>query len=96
MISWSLTLTGLHINILRELAMDEHSRLPKSGHVGQWRLLMREGLIEHKGKDEPYKQGYTGFYITKRGRFILNMVEQDIAKYLQVKKGRVLKLAVNE
>lgn len=96
MISWTLTLTGLHIRILRELNEDVNTRLPKSGHVGQWRVLVREGLIEHKGKDEPYRTGYTGFYITKRGKFILNMVEQDIAKYLSVKKASVLKLAVNQ
>lgn len=96
MISWSLTLTGLHIKILREMADDETRRLPSSGHVGQYRLLMREGLLEHKGKDGPFRDGYTGFYLTKRGKFILDMVEKDIAKYLTVNKARVLKLAANQ
>jgi len=94
MISWTLTLTGLHIQILRELAEDTTNRLPRSGHVGQWRILVREGLVEHKGNDEPYRSGYTGFYITKRGQFILKMVEHDIAKYLKTGKAKVLKLAV--
>jgi hypothetical protein len=57
---------------------------------------MREGLIEHKGATGPYQQAVTGFHLTPRGKFILEMVEQDIAKYLTVKQRRVLKLAVNE
>lgn len=97
MISWSMTLTGYHIQILRALRED-----PSMGkwhalrtHTGHMRLLTREGLIEWKGKNEPYRSGYTGPWITKRGEFILDMVEKDISKYLSVTKAKTLKLAVS-
>jgi hypothetical protein len=96
MISWGLCLTGLHIKILREHAADPNLRLSANANIPQYRILMREGLIEHKGKDGPYQPTVTGFHLTPRGKFILEMVEQDIAKYLTVKQRRVLRLAVNE
>ena len=96
MISWGLNLTGLHIKILREHSADPNLRLSGSAQIPQYRILMREGLIEHKGKEGPYQHGVTGFHLTARGKFILEMIEQDIAKYLTVKQRKTMKLVVNE
>lgn len=98
MISWSLSLTGFHIQILRALKEDPqmnkwHALRPQNT---QMRLLTREGLVEFKGQNERYQSGYTGPHLTKRGEFILDMIEKDIAKYLSVTKAKTLKLAVNQ
>ena len=66
-------------------------------------MLVREGLLEHRevktaaGYMDPTKSGH---FITKRGKFILAMIERDIDKYLTVenqakakRKGRDLKVA---
>ena len=95
MIQWSLTLTGNQVAILKALEprrYGEKSEYHDSGisHcITGIRPLLREGLIEHLETKLPGSnlndQTRSGQFLTERGRFILRMIEQDIAKFLDAK-----------
>jgi hypothetical protein len=100
MITWTLTLSGNQINIMKCYAPRvygkafgyERGESPRHLLPGA-RTLIREGLLEHReAKDE---RGYmdfdrTGYFVTARGQFILQMIEQDIDKFLSV-EGQLAK-----
>lgn len=90
MIQWSLTLTGNQIAVLKALEGREFGKpWHRDGNISHWvtgvRPLLREGLIEHR--ETKTKTGYTdmdrtGQFLTDRGRFILDMIEKDVQKFL--------------
>ena len=92
MIQWSLTLTGNQIAIMKALEPRRFGEEWHGGHdISNWyvgqRALLREGLIEHFATKNP-KTGYadvtrSGQFLTDRGRFILRVIEEDIAKFLK-------------
>ena len=98
MITWNITISGSQIALLRALRHRKfgvefnHPRELKSW-ITTVRTLMREGLVEHI--ETKHANGYmdlnrTGHFITKRGRFILSMIEQDIAKFLDKRTAAAL------
>ena len=79
--------------------VDRDTRGDDRGYIAGTRVLCREGLMEYRHTLQlPDKLGrrYTdgtksGVFLTDRGRFILQMIEQDIAKFLApaaVRKSR--------
>jgi len=98
MIQWSLTLTGNQISVLKAL---KHRKFGEPFDMGDgishWisgiRPLIKEGLIEHRETRKPNSQyndsTRTGQFLTERGRFILQMIEQDVEKFLSAKNEDV-------
>lgn len=93
MIQWNLTLTGNQIAVLKSLKDREFGKEWDGGKgITHWitgvRPLIREGLIEHRQTMMPNGKYVdplrTGQFITERGRFILKMIEQDLAQFLGV------------
>lgn len=92
MIQWTLTLTGNQVAILKSLESREFGKPFDSPHdISHWisgiRPLLREGLLEHRETKNP-TTGYndqtrTGQFLTERGRFILHMIEEDLARFLE-------------
>lgn len=81
MIRWALVLTSHQISILSSLKKRQSGK-PFSGirHFGAragW--LVRQGLLESKGADD---RDLGGEFLTDRGRFILDIVEKDMASAL--------------
>ena len=93
MIQWNLTLTGNQIAILKSLEHREFGKAHEHAHITHWiggiRTLIRESLIEHRetyARPGIIDQTRSGQFLTDRGRFILKMVEQDIAKFLEPRR----------
>ena len=107
MITWNLTLSGQQIQLLKMYSQrDKWNGEGISGREARFgvhpntipgcRMLVREGLLEHREVKD--RRGYmdierSGHFITERGRFILQMIETDIDKFLsaegqaQTKRG---------
>lgn len=104
MITWNITISGQQIAMLRSLRHRKFgAEWSHPTEVRNWittgRTLMREGLIEHI--ETKHANGYmdltrSGHFITKRGRFILSMVEQDIAKFLDKRTAAALAASAEE
>lgn len=95
MIQWSLTLTGNQIALLRAYRDREFGQpfaedYEGKGYIVGTRTLCREGLMEHRYTLlPPNRDGcrYTdrtrsGVFLTERDKFILKMIEQDVATFL--------------
>ena len=106
MITWNLTLSGNQINLLKMFAEREKwphdegpnardNRFGVSGNsIPGTRTLVREGLLEHRMVHD--RRGYmitdkSGHFITERGKFILQMIETDIDKFLSVENQAATK-----
>lgn len=91
MIHWSLTLTGNQVAVLKALKNREFGKPWESGgQISHWitgvRALLKEGLIEHRETKQANglynDQTRSGQFLTPRGRFILQMIEEDLEKFL--------------
>jgi hypothetical protein len=96
MISWTLTLSGQQMALLKMFSKRYEGRdfytrgqERESGvhpnTIPGTRTLVREGLLEHrevKDGNGYIVVGKSGHFITERGLFILAMVERDIDKFL--------------
>lgn len=91
MFKWSLTVTDNQIAVLRHLKprtltrpnADDGSLIPQ--FIAGARTLEREGLLErvtNGGRGGRTNVEQRGFYLTPRGRFILEMIETDIDRFL--------------
>ena len=104
MITWNITVSGAQIALLRALrhrkfGVEWHHPHEFRSWITTGRTLMREGLIEHietKNAAGFMDLDRTGYFITKRGRFILSMVEQDIAKFLDKRTAAALAASAEE
>lgn len=97
MIAWTLTLSGQQIALLKMFSQRKNGepfytrgRERELGvhpnTIPGTRSLLREGLLEYRDVKTP--KGYTdttraGHFITRRGAFILKMIEQDFDKFLR-------------
>lgn len=94
MIHWTLSLTGNQIAVLKALKGREFGKpwdRDNNPAITHWitgvRGLLKENLIYHVQtmyKDRPNiaDGSRSGQFLTERGKFILEMIEQDLAKFL--------------
>ncbi len=103
MIHWTLGLTGNQIAVLKALKGREFGKpwdRDGSPAITHWvtgvRGLLKENLIYHIETKIPNSRlndhTRTGQFLTERGKFILEMIEQDLEKFLDhtqtKKRGR--------